>query len=291
MAILQVAVEGAGRKAAACFLGLPEAVCGWLSLNYVNSQPSGAFGFHLFDIINALLLFYTIIQIKHSIRQSSDHQANNSEDFVKSLVDTRYDALDRLYFDLLKERRERAYTPGSAATGDPYPLMVWNFIESITDKCLKDLSGELSMTWSPVMANEARNFGTWLRESNGATFVNAPYFRRRFFAFGNALVSAAEADAQSGVEFDGVAFLRLNSALEQLADEEKISADALTDLLMTFYSRSEFRAQAGWTTPKEFKADPNPHDRQQRREYHKGKLSELTGSLDKVIAESSVGPA
>lgn len=290
MALLQAAAEGAGRKIAACFPGLPEAVCEWLTVNYDKSQPSGAFGFHLFDIINALLLFYTIILIKRSMRQSNDQHANNSEDFVKSLVDTRYDALDRLYFDLLKERRERAYRPGSAAADDPFPLMVWNFIESITDKCQKDLSGDLSRTWSPVMAIEARRYGAWLQQGNGG-LANAAHFKRDFFALAKALVSVAEADAQSAVEFDGVAFLRLSTALEQLAEDQKISADALSDLLTTFYSRSEFRDQAGWKTPKELKADPNPHDRKQRREFHEGKLSELTSSLRTAIAKSTVGTA
>lgn len=291
MTLLQVAAESAGRKFAACFPGMPEAICEWLSLNYENSQPSGAFGFHLFDIVNAILLFYTIILIKQSIRQANEQHANNSEDFVRSLVDARYDALDRLYFDLLKEKRERAYAPDAASLSDPYPLMVWNFIETIIDKCREDRSGILARTWSPIMATEARNHGAWLRHNSGSVFTNACYFKRSFFALGTALTSAADADAQSGVEFDGIAFLRLCMALEHLADEQAISTHALPELLATFYARAEFRAQANWQMPKTIAVDPDPHDRKQRRAYHERKVSELAGSLREAISKTATSTA
>ena len=285
--ILQVAAETAGRKFAACFPGIPDAICEWLSVNYDKSQPAGAFGFHLFDIINAVLLFYTIILIKQSIRQANEQHANNSEDFVKSLVDTRYDALDRLYFDLLKERRERAYTPELAPANDPYPLMVWNFIETIIDKCREDLSGNLARTWSPIMASEARAYGAWLQQSKDGVFANAIHFKRDFFALANALISAAADDAKNGNEFDGLAFLRLCTALERLAQSGIIQERVLPELLASSYSQPVLREQAAWQVPRTIGADENPHDRKQRRQFQDRKLAELVNSLRETIAKNN----
>src|SRR5215475_12603094 len=63
--------------------------------------------------------------------------------FRTTLRDSYYAELDRVYFDLLKLALERPYLiefpkspdPEKAREYDAYAYMVWNFVETVFDRC------------------------------------------------------------------------------------------------------------------------------------------------------------
>src|SRR6266700_2783349 len=63
--------------------------------------------------------------------------------FTRTLRDSYYAELDRVYFELLKIALEQPYLADFAAMPDPsrqreydaYAFMVWNFLETVFDRC------------------------------------------------------------------------------------------------------------------------------------------------------------
>src|SRR5262250_3312931 len=63
--------------------------------------------------------------------------------FTRTLRDGYYAELDRVYFELLKIALERPYLLDPATASDParqreydaYAFMVWNFVETVFDRC------------------------------------------------------------------------------------------------------------------------------------------------------------
>jgi len=81
----------------------------WLDTTFGKPEPAGAFGFHIFDVLNTVLLFATLIWLIRSVDVAEAALSRTHHAYVRALVDTRYDAMDKLYFDLLRESRERSY--------------------------------------------------------------------------------------------------------------------------------------------------------------------------------------
>ena len=87
--------------------------------------------------------------------------------FTKTLRDSYYAELDRVYFELLKIALERPYLLDFAIAPDPtkqreydaYAFMVWNFLETIVDRC--GTNKQLCDTWYPVIAAENALHRKW----------------------------------------------------------------------------------------------------------------------------------
>jgi hypothetical protein len=86
-----------------------------------------------------------------------------------------------MYFDILKLGIEKPYLrdPTLIATDqerrsyDAYAFIVWNFIETIHDRCKK--SHDLMSTWMPVVKAEHKIHGEWFGNAE-----NAPKFKVAF---------------------------------------------------------------------------------------------------------------
>lgn len=82
--------------------------------------------------------------------------------FTRALRDGYYAELDRVYFELLKIALERPYLLEFPATPDPskqreydaYAFMVWNFVETVFDRCQGWGKKRLRDTWYPVIKAE-----------------------------------------------------------------------------------------------------------------------------------------
>jgi hypothetical protein len=101
--------------------------------------------------------------------------------FRTTLRDSYYAELDRVYFDLLKigldhpELLDFATSPSpdpsKAREYDAYAFMVWNFVETVYDRCQGWTKRRLRETWYPVIAAENARHRAWF---------NLPENRRKF---------------------------------------------------------------------------------------------------------------
>ncbi|HLJ29967.1 MAG TPA: hypothetical protein VKY85_24885 [Candidatus Angelobacter sp.] len=97
--------------------------------------------------------------------------------FTRTLRDSYYAELDRVYFELLKIAMERPYLIDFPAAPDPnkqreydaYAFMVWNFIETIVDRCEGHGKKHLRATWYPIVASENALHREWFN-NNRARF-------------------------------------------------------------------------------------------------------------------------
>jgi len=101
--------------------------------------------------------------------------------FATTLRENYYAELDRVYFELLKIGLERPYLlasppplePAKAKEYDAYAFMVWNFLETVVDRCEGSSNRHLRDTWYPVVATENAMHRAWF---------DLPENRRKFKA-------------------------------------------------------------------------------------------------------------
>ena len=99
--------------------------------------------------------------------------------FRTTLRDSYYAELDRVYFDLLQIGLEHPELldfptrpdPSKAREYDMYAFMVWNFVETVFDRCQGWTKRRLRETWYPVIAAENARHRAWF---------NVPENRRKF---------------------------------------------------------------------------------------------------------------
>jgi hypothetical protein len=99
--------------------------------------------------------------------------------FATSLRENYYAELDRVYFDLLKIGLERPYLltppppsePVKTREYDTYAFMVWNFVETVVDRCEGASNRHLRETWYPIIATENALHRAWF---------DVPANRRKF---------------------------------------------------------------------------------------------------------------
>jgi hypothetical protein len=99
--------------------------------------------------------------------------------FTTTLRDAYYAELDRVYFELLKIGLEQpellsfpaSPNPAKAGAYGAYAFMVWNFVETIYDRCQGWSKRRLRETWYPIIAAENALHRVWF---------DAPENRRRF---------------------------------------------------------------------------------------------------------------
>jgi hypothetical protein len=131
--------------------------------------------------------------------------------FKTTLRDAYYAEIDRVYFELLKIGLERPElltyptSPTSPASPDPakasqygaYAFMVWNFVETIFDRCQGWSKRRLRETWYPIIASENALHRAWFELPE-----NRRRFKQRFVRFiekrypvaGGARAAAVEAE-------------------------------------------------------------------------------------------------
>jgi hypothetical protein len=113
------------------------------------------------EVIVAIAAFLTLL---HELRS-----------FRKSVKDLHYTELDNMYLELLKMAVDRPYLrqPDAiyrnplAKTNqereyDIYARMIWNFLETIEDRCHNH--PELEDTWHPVIRDEGTVHRQWIRK-------------------------------------------------------------------------------------------------------------------------------
>jgi hypothetical protein len=101
--------------------------------------------------------------------------------FRTTLRDSYYAELDRVYFDLLKIGMEHpdlldfptSPDPSKAREYDAYAFMIWNFVETVFDRCQGWSKQRLRETWYPVIAAENARHRAWF---------DLPQNRRKFKA-------------------------------------------------------------------------------------------------------------
>ena len=89
--------------------------------------------------------------------------------FTRTLRDGYYAELDRVYFELLKIALERPHLLDPATSSDParqreydaYAFMVWNFVETVFDRCQGWGKRSLRDTWYPVIEAENALHRQW----------------------------------------------------------------------------------------------------------------------------------
>jgi hypothetical protein len=115
--------------------------------------------------------------------------------FKTTLRDAYYAEIDRVYFELLKIGLERpellAYPTLPASLTSPgapdpvkadqygaYAFMVWNFIETIYDRCQGWSKRRLRETWYPIIGAENALHRAWFDQPQ-----NRARFKQRFIRF------------------------------------------------------------------------------------------------------------
>ena len=106
--------------------------------------------------------------------------------FTTTLRDAYYAELDRVYFELLKIGLERpallafptSPDPAKAREYDAYAFMVWNFVETIFDRCQGRSRRRLRETWYPIIAAENALHRAWFDQPE-----NRSKFKERFVRF------------------------------------------------------------------------------------------------------------
>ncbi len=109
--------------------------------------------------------------------------------YRESLMLSHYSELDGMYSNLLQIALDKPYlvTPSSklnseqSAEYDIYAFLVWNFLETISDRCAHNK--QLDETWSPVLHTEALRHLAWFKDPE-----NFPKFKKSFHDSINELI-------------------------------------------------------------------------------------------------------
>jgi hypothetical protein len=118
------------------------------------------------SILAIIALIYSMTTFRHSLQLSH------------------YSELDKMYADLLRTAVDKPHLCNPAATRnsdqvieyDIYAFMVWNFLETIFDRCQKH--DHLRETWYPVIDAENRKHHDWFKRED-----NRHKFKPSFYAF------------------------------------------------------------------------------------------------------------
>jgi hypothetical protein len=91
--------------------------------------------------------------------------------YKKTMQTVHYGEIDKMYFEILKESLSKPHlSKGTFHRNeteileyDIYAFILWNFLESIYDRCEEDK--ELQKTWYPILEVEAINHKHWIELS------------------------------------------------------------------------------------------------------------------------------
>lgn len=104
--------------------------------------------------------------------------------YRKTMQIVHYGEIDKMYFEILKEALSKPHlVRHNVIRNDEqeteyaiYAFIVWNFLESIYDRCLQD--GALKQTWFPIIEAERKIHLNWIQKEE-----NRSKFKKDFLSF------------------------------------------------------------------------------------------------------------
>lgn len=104
--------------------------------------------------------------------------------YRKTMQIVHYGEIDKMYFEILKEalakphlvRKNSERSADQEVEYDIYAFIVWNFLESIYDRCMLDTN--LQKTWFPIIETERKIHLPWIQEDE-----NRAKFKAEFLSF------------------------------------------------------------------------------------------------------------
>ena len=121
--------------------------------------------------------------------------------YTRTLKISHYNELDKAYQTVLNIAFQNIYlvkhelitTKEQQDKYDIYAFMVWNFLEAIYDKCMKDK--HLKETWLPILCVEGRLHYKWfIREDN------SDKFKTIFYTYMDSLLNQKNANTNNAPE-------------------------------------------------------------------------------------------
>ena len=124
-------------------------------------------------IMSILATMMAIFALIYSIRM-----------YRKTMQIVHYGEIDKMYFEILKEalnkpfllRQDHERSLDEEIQYNTYAFIVWNFLESIYDRCMLDHN--LQKTWFPIIEAEHKIHLPWIQESE-----NRAKFKVEFLSF------------------------------------------------------------------------------------------------------------
>jgi len=103
--------------------------------------------------------------------------------YRKTMQVMHYGELDKMYFEILKEALAKPHLVRQGIERDVeqtteynvYAFIVWNFLESIYDRCMLD--SELKTTWFPIIQAERSIHLAWIQDNENRTKFKAEFLR------------------------------------------------------------------------------------------------------------------
>lgn len=104
--------------------------------------------------------------------------------YRKTMQIVHYGEIDKMYFEILKEALAKPHLVRQSIERDVeqeteyniYAFIVWNFLESIYDRCMLD--AELKKTWFPIIQAERKTHFGWIQQEENRT-----KFKEDFLSF------------------------------------------------------------------------------------------------------------
>jgi len=104
--------------------------------------------------------------------------------YRKTMQVVHYGEIDKMYFEILKEalnkpfllRQDSERSSDEEIQYNTYAFIVWNFLESIYDRCMLD--HDLQKTWFPIIETERKIHLHWIQENE-----NRAKFKSEFLSF------------------------------------------------------------------------------------------------------------
>jgi hypothetical protein len=104
--------------------------------------------------------------------------------YRKTMQIIHYGEIDKMYFEILKEALNKPFllkhdserSTEEELQYNTYAFIVWNFLESIYDRCMLDHA--LQKTWFPIIQAERKIHFPWIHESD-----NRSKFKAEFLSF------------------------------------------------------------------------------------------------------------
>ncbi|HEY5713360.1 MAG TPA: hypothetical protein VIT38_15805 [Allosphingosinicella sp.] len=165
-----LAISAAGATASALLLVLPP-LMGWTAVDLKYGDLISAAGF----VLTLVVLFGSVVPSVVSMAETARS--------------AHYSQLDAMYLDILRTALDKPYLRSpSTLTGDQraeyeiYAYLVWNFLETVRDRCEHDET--LQSIWGPAIAVEHGIHRDWfVAETVPYTSISAPRFRVEFADF------------------------------------------------------------------------------------------------------------
>ncbi|WP_263833421.1 hypothetical protein [Sulfurospirillum oryzae] len=104
--------------------------------------------------------------------------------YRKTMQIVHYGEIDKMYFEILKEALNKPHlvrqgierSVEQETEYDIYAFIVWNFLESIYDRCMLDHA--LQKTWFPIIEAERKIHVAWIQKDE-----NRVKFKAEFLSF------------------------------------------------------------------------------------------------------------